>query len=1253
MRVVATFHQPSSVSHSVKCNLTPDQEHLVVAKSNRLEVFSLQPEGLRRECGLDIWGRVVALRAVPVDDTNKSNLLVLTDHPDPKLIPLAYEVDESGTASLISKEGIDLHDRDARPAEFVTDVFVDPSGHVAIVSCYTGRLKLVQLENGEVTGIPTDISIPELYILSLTFLYTGADMYTIGILHYDHQQRLQLLSRDLDIQNKELSAAYSTLLPSTILSAKKFPTTETPPRLVSVPPCSSSEEMGGNAGVLVLGGRDILFFEYASSERQEIKKNKQRRASKRMSSSDQKEALKAKEKEKEREARKVKPRAGVKWPWSEVTACCPVDEGGRRHLIGDEYGRLAVLVFDQASSLVLVPLGEASPATTLTYLTSQVVYVGSHFGESQIIRVHPSPVSELNSVTLPIPAGIVTVSPSSLMSGKGKERADDDVSSGKEDKEGKIVSGKGSYVEVLSNHENIAPVMDAVLADIDGSGQPQIITCSGGKNAGALKVVQTGADFQEKAVVEGIPNITNAWPLRSTFEDVIDTHLVASTLEQTFAFSLNASDVLLPSDASANGFISGSATLAIKNVLRRVMTNTAGRTVSSYSNSSLVVQVTPERVRLLEYDAARDVFSTAANDWDPTRERRTIVAVDLNASQFVVGLSGGKLALLNFNEKQEFQVHKHRDFTDTAGGATEISAVSCSPFDSSKSYAMTIAVSFWGTNKVALLSLKSADSPLATMCECDALPSLPRALLLHNFGAGRTRKETEYHPHLLVGLTDGTLCSFSIKDDQLHDKKVFALGSSPVSFTSCVVDGKPAIFASGSRASVLHWDRQRLHQSQVMVKGTVCATRLNASAFPSSLVLCTPSSLVIGKIRGADKMQIKTVPLGLDNPRRISYHSGLKVVVVACVRTAPSRIGDFDGRTSSLKVLEDTGFNQLTSFTCEPGEEISSVLALPGGHDLLSPSFCIGTVRLQPGEPEPSHGRILLFSLVTGRLSTKPVQSALDLVVSMPVNGCIYQLVNVQDMVAAAVNSSVLLFRLERSEASSFQLKKIAEWNHNYIVMSLAAKGNKLIVGDAISSVSVLTVIDSQINTVARDYAPLWPVAVEAMGDNGVIGANSDCNLFTFSLQRSGNRATLERNGSFYLGDVVNKIIPGGFGSADALGAQVVEPRHIFFTSTGRIGVILEMSNEISLHMTTLQHNMAKEIVGPGGVSHTKYRAPANSKGHSEAESAFGFLDGDFLEQFLLLSNPSTYLQGEIEVERVKMSQAEVEDILEKLQSLH
>lgn len=75
MRVVGTFHPSSSISRSLKCALTLDSglEFLVVAKTDKLEVFSLQPEGLKRECGLDVWGRIVGLQDVPA----KVRLIVL------------------------------------------------------------------------------------------------------------------------------------------------------------------------------------------------------------------------------------------------------------------------------------------------------------------------------------------------------------------------------------------------------------------------------------------------------------------------------------------------------------------------------------------------------------------------------------------------------------------------------------------------------------------------------------------------------------------------------------------------------------------------------------------------------------------------------------------------------------------------------------------------------------------------------------------------------------------------------------------------------------------------------------------------------------------------------------------------------------------------------------------------------------------------------------------------------------------------
>ncbi|KIM56362.1 hypothetical protein SCLCIDRAFT_1220397 [Scleroderma citrinum Foug A] len=47
--------------------------------------------------------------------------------------------------------------------------------------------------------------------------------------------------------------------------------------------------------------------------------------------------------------------------------------------------------------------------TTLSYLSSQLVSFGSPFGVSQFRRIMPSPVSDLWSLTLPVPPSIQTL----------------------------------------------------------------------------------------------------------------------------------------------------------------------------------------------------------------------------------------------------------------------------------------------------------------------------------------------------------------------------------------------------------------------------------------------------------------------------------------------------------------------------------------------------------------------------------------------------------------------------------------------------------------------------------------------------------------------------------------------------------------------------------------------------------------------------------------------------------------------------
>lgn len=77
--------------------------------------------------------------------TTRIRLLVLTDHPDPELVFLLFTVSKSGEKGLRSTKHLALSDRSARPTEFCHDVLVDPSGTIAVVSIYTGRLKVITL----------------------------------------------------------------------------------------------------------------------------------------------------------------------------------------------------------------------------------------------------------------------------------------------------------------------------------------------------------------------------------------------------------------------------------------------------------------------------------------------------------------------------------------------------------------------------------------------------------------------------------------------------------------------------------------------------------------------------------------------------------------------------------------------------------------------------------------------------------------------------------------------------------------------------------------------------------------------------------------------------------------------------------------------------------------------------------------------------------------------------------------------------
>ncbi|KAJ7242817.1 mono-functional DNA-alkylating methyl methanesulfonate N-term-domain-containing protein [Mycena haematopus] len=1260
MKIVSTFAQPTSVLSSVKCNLTSTGlEHLVVAKLDGLDVYSVQPEGLKHECRWNVWGNILSVKSVPTFDSSRSNLIVMLDHPEPELVFLTYT---GGTLSTTKRLELVERNHNQRPAEFFNDVLVHPDGELALVSCYTGKLKVVALQNGNYKS-DCDASITDLVIISIAFLPSPSEC-AIAILHYDHTRRVQLHARTLINDNDssyDISYDLSTVLNPTPISPKTLPhPEEAVPKLIPVP-CprdamnddSEDESQTFIGGVLLVGGTRILLFELLSAHGQAKQRNKRRKLEQKKESGNKAEAA---QKQQERDTRKRKPKAFVDWPWSEITSWCAIDGEPFRYLIGDCFGRLCMLSLHDVpnNGLVLIPLGETSPATTLSHLANQVLYVGSHAGDSQLVQISSTPLSSSDEATLPIPPEIKTVPAARLAPPSAKGKGREELSEPLRDC---VLDVKGPYLRVIDTFKNIAPILDAVLVDTDNSGHRQIVTCSGGQNTGSIHIMRKGADFQQSATISGMAHTIGVFTLKRTSDAIFDSHILVSTLRETHVFELTRDDTLEATE-SDTGFAPG-RTFAARNVQRGVVQEARKRgnvpitpETIKYEDTALVVQVTSDGAFLLEYDMGIGGF-TQVHKHDITERGDTpglqVVAASINATQTLLALNNGKLVWLEVDRRNMLVV---KGESDDILHHREVSALSCTPPNpDSDATSQFVAVAYWQTNDVEILQLKPGE--FISVCKTEPLGAVVRSLLAYDFGTSG-----DPYPYLFAGLGDGSFVSFTWNEQRrtLDEPNSTSLGDVPVHFTRCRVDGKDALFVAGSRAMVLTWQRDSIQQSPVILKALMAATQINTEKFESSLLLANDSALFIGKIGSVGEMHIRSIPLGLDAPQKIVYEPSLKVFGVVCTRQEPVRVGVPESSPrSSFRLLDDTAFNLLSQYNCEADEEITCVTTLTLKQDEESiPFFCLGTYTFEGDETVPANGRLLVFSAYPHKTQSWSQNFELSLAASADLRGCVYSITTVKGMIAIGVNSAVMLYQLQMDkETKQCRLHSVSTLNVNYFVTSLVSYEDRLVVGDRITSVSLLEVSNARkLRTLARDLTPLSPVSLQALNGKHIIAANDTLNLLSFTLDEENRK--LDRDGFYQQSDMINKFVSGMCSIASPDTASKLDPVQLFFASSGRIGVIVDIADrQLGLDLTDLQRNMAN--VFEDGPNHTTFRTPQSTARRRVIETAYGFLDGDFLER-LLVAPPAQLakiVEGTSDPERLKRPIHEFQQLLKTLQALH
>ncbi|KAJ3781139.1 CPSF A subunit region-domain-containing protein [Lentinula aff. detonsa] len=1302
-RILTTFHSSSSVISSVKCSLSSasssstdveDQyQHLVIAKLNSIQVYSIRETSLELECSVEIRGKVRAIKRVPIANTTRSNLLVLLDHPDPEILILNYtETSERASGKLNVKHQVPLDERGSRPAEFCLDAIVHPSGEFAVVSCYTGKLKVVMVESGEVVNI----QIPELNLLSFTFLplvneeEQHTHTYAVALLHLDYQEHIQLISRTLTISSDTGPELDSTTTIDVEYSSHFFS-----PTLISFKNVPTPDEGGKDVflgGILVVGGSRILLYELNSQEvlnpNSKSKGKGKRKQDARVTH--------------EKTTKKREPRATVDWPWSRVSAWTAIDESYTKILIGDTFGRLALLSLERVKEfgMVIIPLGETPSPTSITYLSNQNMFVGSHFGDSQLVRINQVPSSS-SSPTLPIPRSVLTT-----VSAERLNRLEDERGFSKK---GRVVNTHGSFIQVVQTLvKNVAPIRDAVLADLDGSGQQQIVTCSGGGNTGSVNLVRIGADFEELGNVMGLDdlNVIDIWPVRLSYESPMHSHLITSTILDTQVFSLTSPTQISLSPESSHDFILNNQTLFVGNVVVKSTpslspSNPHNTSNSSYNiSASLLVQVTPTTILLLQHDQIFDRWTALDRvQAESVGSREKFVKASGNPSQVCVAQAGGWLGLYTVKRVEEqgreglrlikmivrkLDLSEQKPLSSSLRSPnppwfnTEISAVSCPLLDPTKLFTRIIAVSFWHTNQLKLYTFSSSSqstSDYELLCESSlgAIRAPVREIHLSFMTERHRLDDDESHLCVFAGLANGEVVSFEIvleeeegeKIPKLKNIDIISLGETlPVSFTqfdsTTATDGSSqrVVLAVGSRAVAFFWEGTRLRMEPVMLKDVTSIKTFNTQGYPDSLILSTDSALRIGRMKNLEKIHIRSTSLGYHIPRQIVYEPTQRVFGVGCLYTEPCRVGEEEKMVSSFRLIDSGSLEVLAQAELQQDEQIMSlaVIDIPSSnHNRSLPRkhlFCLGTFFLNPSEIETTSGRILLFD--TYQLESSPGLRSLRLVGEQEVKGCVYALVGIggsvdgveggggEGLVAAAINSSVQPSTTTTTTTAnpSYQLKSLMEWNHNYLVTSLSAYGDHLVVADQFSSVSLLKTggdagDGGRLMTVARDYSPLWPVCVNAVDEKSFIGADKSLNLFSFSLSRgANNRPMLERDGFYHVGDLVTKFVRGSLITPSITsGEPKFIPTHVFCTLSGQIGVIIDVENEDMVRVFSALELQLGQIQGEnsnrnqksmvfGGISHAKHRAPRLSGARSDADqAAYGILDGDLLERMLEYMN--------------------------------
>ncbi|EFQ32142.1 CPSF A subunit region [Colletotrichum graminicola] len=469
MSYVAPIHRPSSIRHALSVRLSEDDEteSLVVARSNRLEVWRVTPTDMYMLGSAVVYGTILLLQRLRPKDSNADLLFVGTDRFQYFTARWGPGTQRLHTEQVI-EDAAEPHMRDAQSQD---KCLVDPTGRFMAMHLWEGVMNVMRLGNrkgqfARLDGAWEQVRLSELFVKASAFVPTDTGNPTIAFLYQSNidkeDARLAIYrlmgddkntnvsrfdpskDREYELDIKDPYARIIIPVPIIEDDVKRYHKRDT---------TGSKAQLGG---LVVVGETLLVYVDTLTGTVVE-------------------EGLDS-------------PAIFVAWAAYDHT----------NYFLSDDYGNLHLLTIQTegvvVTGLFMRMLGVTSRASCLVYMGDGMLFLGSHYGDSQLLSV--SVETETTKLVQTIP--------------------------------------------------NIAPILDFSIMDLGNagdsqvgnafsSGQARIVAGCGVHQNGSLRSIRSSVGLEDIGVLDDLRDVRGLFSLRSYGSAKVDT-LVVSFITETRVF---------------------------------------------------------------------------------------------------------------------------------------------------------------------------------------------------------------------------------------------------------------------------------------------------------------------------------------------------------------------------------------------------------------------------------------------------------------------------------------------------------------------------------------------------------------------------------------------------------------------------------------------------------------------------------------------------------------------------------------------